>query len=94
MMTVQVRQVFWCDGAELGVQRSRYTGVQLIKVPFLYFIMGSCRAMKKCSTYGGVQLIKVFKLTGSTVQWNLATLNTHRNSKSGQCMQVFIVSRF
>ena len=67
MMIVQVRQVFWCDGAELGVQRSRYTGVQLIKVPFLYFIMGSCRAMKKCSTYGGVQLIKVFKLTGSTV---------------------------
>ena len=36
------------EDAELGVHRSRYTDVQLIKVPFLCLnIMGSCPGMKK-----------------------------------------------
>ena len=60
-------QVKLCAGAEKGVQGSRYTGVQVIKVQSLYFPMGSCRGMKKCSRYAGVQVIQVFMFTGSTV---------------------------
>ena len=52
-----------CAGAEKGVQGSRYTGVQVIKVQSLYFPMGSCRGMKvfkicRCSGYLGVHVYR------------------------------------
>ena len=65
--SVQLVQVKLCAGAEKGVQGSRYTGVQVIKVQSLYFPMESCRGIKKCSRYAGVQVIQVFMFTGSTV---------------------------
>ena len=49
------------SGSHLGVQYSKYAGVQLIKITFMYFLMGSCQAMNYFF------FIQVFKLTGSIV---------------------------
>ena len=55
------------DGTGFGVQCSGYAGAHCTEVMFLYFIMGSCQGMKKCSMSAGVQCTEVFNLAGSTV---------------------------